>query len=156
MLVDDIKKRIPQAMKDKKVVERDILRVALSEIQNHENRSGKPPTEEEASKIIRKVIKSNEETLLVATSEETKAKLLEENGRAGKKTIGFPLTLHFGGSGGAQGRGSMTCNVVGPKGEKVEEEKSLEQLEAQIEAELQDDDDQDDGPEEDAADAAPN
>ncbi len=79
MLVDDIKKRIPQAMKDKKVVERDILRVALSEIQNHENRSGKPPTEEEASKIIRKVIKSNEETLLVATSEETKAKLLEEN-----------------------------------------------------------------------------
>jgi hypothetical protein len=48
------------------------------------------------------------------------AELLKKHGREGKKTIGFPLTLHFGGSGGAQGRGSMTCTVVGPKGEKVE------------------------------------
>ena len=46
--------------------------------------------------------------------------LLKKNGREGKKTIGFPLTLHFGQSGGVGARGSLTCNVVGPKGEKIE------------------------------------
>ena len=46
--------------------------------------------------------------------------LLKKHGREGKKTIGFPLTLHFGGTGGSQGRGSMTCTVAGPKGDKVE------------------------------------
>ncbi|MBZ0152216.1 MAG: hypothetical protein K8J09_11860 [Planctomycetes bacterium] len=48
------------------------------------------------------------------------AALLEKHGRAGKKSIGFPLTLHFGNSGGVSVRGSLTCNVVGPKGETIE------------------------------------
>ena len=46
--------------------------------------------------------------------------LLEKHGRTGKKSIGFPLTLHFGSTGGVGVRGSLTCNVVGPKGEKIE------------------------------------
>ncbi|HEX6810489.1 MAG TPA: CAP domain-containing protein [Planctomycetota bacterium] len=46
--------------------------------------------------------------------------LLEKSGRQGKKSIGFPLTLHFGSTGGIEARGSLTCNVQGPKGEKVE------------------------------------
>ena len=48
------------------------------------------------------------------------AALLKANGREGKKTIGFPLTLHFGSTGGIGVRGSLTCTVVGPKGEPIE------------------------------------
>lgn len=63
MLLDDIKKRIIVAMKEKRTVEREILRLAASEIQAHENRSGQPASDEEAGKIIKKLIKSNTETL---------------------------------------------------------------------------------------------
>lgn len=47
-------------------------------------------------------------------------KLLEKNGKAGQKTIGFPLTLHFGSQGGISVRGSLRCAVQTQKGEKVE------------------------------------
>ena len=46
--------------------------------------------------------------------------LLEKHGRAGKKTIGFPLTLHCGGSGGIGIRGSVKCSVADQKGTAVE------------------------------------
>ncbi len=46
--------------------------------------------------------------------------LLKKHGREGKKTIGYPLTLHFGSTGGVGVRGSLTCSVVGPKGDAVE------------------------------------
>lgn len=48
------------------------------------------------------------------------AELLKKHGREGKKTIGFPLTLHFGSTGGVGVRGSLTCSVVGPKGDPIE------------------------------------
>jgi hypothetical protein len=48
------------------------------------------------------------------------AKLLEKNGRAGKKTIGFPLTIHFGSTGGIQARSSLRCVAQGPKGDAIE------------------------------------
>lgn len=63
MLLDEIKKRITLAMKEKRIVEREILRLAASEIQAHENRTAQPASEEEAAKIIKKLIKSNTETL---------------------------------------------------------------------------------------------
>lgn len=47
-------------------------------------------------------------------------KILADNGRAGQKTIGFPLTLHTGSTGGVGIRGSLTCTVVGDKDERVE------------------------------------
>lgn len=46
--------------------------------------------------------------------------ILKKHGREGRKTIGFPLTLHFGSTGGVGVRGSLTCSVVGPKGEPIE------------------------------------
>ncbi len=46
--------------------------------------------------------------------------ILKKNGREGKKTIGFPLTLHAGGTGGVGIRGSLKCSVVGPKGDPIE------------------------------------
>ncbi len=47
-------------------------------------------------------------------------KLLRDNGREGKKVIGFPLTLHTGSNAGVGIRGSLTCTVTADKGEKVE------------------------------------
>jgi hypothetical protein len=48
------------------------------------------------------------------------AALLEKHGRAGQKEIGFPLTLHFGGTGSVSvSRQSMTCAVTA-KGQKIE------------------------------------
>ncbi|MFN7590342.1 MAG: CAP domain-containing protein [Planctomycetota bacterium] len=48
------------------------------------------------------------------------AELLKANGREGKKTIGFPLTLHFGSTGGVPARGTLQCTVQNQKGEKIE------------------------------------
>jgi uncharacterized protein len=78
VLVDDIKNRIKEAMKGGRAVERDVLRVALSEIGAAENR-GALMNDEEAQKIVRKLIKSNQETLAVADRPQTKQKLEEEN-----------------------------------------------------------------------------
>jgi hypothetical protein len=46
--------------------------------------------------------------------------LLAKNNRAGKKTIGFPLTLHFGSTGGIGVRGSLACRVEDSKGNPIE------------------------------------
>jgi len=46
--------------------------------------------------------------------------LLAANGRAGKKTIGFPLTMHFGSNGGIGLRGTLKCQVAGKDGTPVE------------------------------------
>ncbi|MFK7741154.1 MAG: hypothetical protein AB8H80_12620 [Planctomycetota bacterium] len=48
------------------------------------------------------------------------AKLLADNGREGNKTIGFPLTMHFGSNGGIGLRSSLKCRVVGKDGKEVE------------------------------------
>lgn len=63
MLVDDIKKQITGAMKSGDVVARDVLRLALGEIQTAEARKNAPASEDDAANAIRKLIKSNEETL---------------------------------------------------------------------------------------------
>ncbi|MCB9876089.1 MAG: hypothetical protein H6835_00675 [Planctomycetes bacterium] len=46
--------------------------------------------------------------------------LLKKHGREGKKTIGFPLTIHFGGTAGVGPRGTLQCNLQTDKGEKIE------------------------------------
>jgi len=48
------------------------------------------------------------------------AELLKQNGREGKKTIGFPLTVHFGSSGGIAMRGTLKCQVTDKDGKAVE------------------------------------
>ena len=63
MLIDDIKKRIATAMKAGDTVTRDVLRLALGEMQIAEERKSAPLTEEERAASLRKLIKSNEETL---------------------------------------------------------------------------------------------
>lgn len=63
MLVDDLKKRISAAVKDGDTVARDVLRLALGEIQTAEARKNAPLSEDDARAAIRKLVKSNQETL---------------------------------------------------------------------------------------------
>ena len=62
-LVADIKGHVKDAMKSGDTVARDILRLALGEIQTAEARKASELTDEEATAAVRKLIKSNEETL---------------------------------------------------------------------------------------------
>jgi uncharacterized protein YqeY len=66
VIIDDIKKRIAIAMKAGDTVARDVLRLALGEIQTAEARKNAPASDEEATAAVRKLIKSNEETLGLA------------------------------------------------------------------------------------------
>jgi uncharacterized protein len=71
VLVDDIKKQITVAMKSGDALARDILRLALGEIQTAEARKNAPASDEEATAAVRKLIKSNEETLGLASDSGT-------------------------------------------------------------------------------------
>ena len=79
MFVDEIKAKLKEAMKAKDAVAKDVLRVALGEIQTGENRKGEALGDDEAQKIVKKLVKSNQETLGMTTDEATKAKLEREN-----------------------------------------------------------------------------
>jgi hypothetical protein len=78
MLVEEMKRRINAALRAGNTVEKEILRVALGEIQTAEAR-GPATTDESAAAVVRKLIKSNEETLLATTDEAGKQRLVEEN-----------------------------------------------------------------------------
>ncbi len=66
MLIDDIKKRMLLAMKEGRTTEKEILRVAIGEVQMNEAR-GNAPSDDATVAIVRKLIKSDEETLTMAT-----------------------------------------------------------------------------------------
>ena len=63
MLIDDLKGQITTAMKSGDTLARDILRLALGELQMGEARKNAPLSEEEAESVLRKLIKANEETI---------------------------------------------------------------------------------------------
>ncbi len=77
MLVDEIKKRITEAMKAKSV-DKEVLRVALGEIQTQEARTEKAFTDDEAMAVVRKLVKSNRETLDATTDATKRAELERE------------------------------------------------------------------------------
>jgi len=78
MLIDDIRRRLTEAMKRGDAVEKEILRVALGEIQTQATRAGSL-SEDEQLAILRKLVKSNEETLAHTTDASRKAALEREN-----------------------------------------------------------------------------
>lgn len=78
MLVDQIKARMFQAMKAGATVEKEILRVAMGEITTDAARSGKKGDDEEASAILRKLIKSNEESLAAVAPNDAQAAVLKQ------------------------------------------------------------------------------
>lgn len=77
-LVDTIRQRITAAMKERDELTRDILRLALGEIQTLEAREGSV-SEENACKLLRKLIASNEETLGLTKDPQAAEKLRKEN-----------------------------------------------------------------------------
>jgi uncharacterized protein len=77
MLVDELKKRVMQAIKSRNDIEKEVLRVALGEIQTVEARGAKL-TDEEAGAIVRKLVKANQETIAVSENPEQKAVLQQE------------------------------------------------------------------------------
>lgn len=72
MLVEDIKRRVVIAVKEGDTVTRDVLRLALGEIQTAEARKNAPASEEDAATALRKLIKSNEETRAVLASNDSR------------------------------------------------------------------------------------
>ena len=78
-IIAEIKVQIKDAMKAKAAVRRDILRLVIGQIQQE----GGNESDEIAIKVIKKIIKSNEETIDIMTSEKftdaaEQAKLEEE------------------------------------------------------------------------------
>lgn len=76
MLAEEIKKRMFAAMKAKRTVEKEILRVALGEIQTEEARGDAGP--EVAERVVKKLVKSNRETLENTADAAARATLEEE------------------------------------------------------------------------------
>jgi uncharacterized protein YqeY len=79
-LVDTLRKKALEAMKAKDGVATTILRLAQSEVQATEARAGRPLTDDEAFAVLRKLVKSNEETLAAARQGDAEvATLTREN-----------------------------------------------------------------------------
>jgi uncharacterized protein len=77
-LIDEIKRRMTLALKEGRSVEKEILRVALGEIQTAEARGTDAATEEAAAAVVRRLIKSNEETLGLTSDPDGKKTLEQE------------------------------------------------------------------------------
>jgi uncharacterized protein YqeY len=78
MFVDTLRAASFTAAKERDTVAKDVLRLAIGEIQNAEVR-GATVDDAAAMVIVRKLVKSNLETLAATTDGETKAKLTREN-----------------------------------------------------------------------------
>lgn len=79
MLTEEIKKQMLAAMKARDTVKREVLAVALGEIQTNEARANRSASDEEAARVVKKLVKSNEETLAATDDSEKKATLAREN-----------------------------------------------------------------------------
>lgn len=77
-LLETIKKEVITAMKAKDTVAKEVLRVAQGDIEMHHTRTGEHMTDDQAQKVVRKLMKSNEETLEHTTDEATAEKLKKE------------------------------------------------------------------------------
>ena len=76
MLAEEIKRRMFAAMKAKDTVEKEILRVALGEI----TARGEDATDDAVAVILKKLVKSNEESLAAAENPEQRQVLEREIG----------------------------------------------------------------------------
>ncbi len=72
MMIDTLKKRIRQAMLDRNELEKDVLRVALGDLQTEEARAGEL-SDADAERILRKMVKSNRETQAALAGKPDKA-----------------------------------------------------------------------------------
>jgi len=92
-IVDDLRARMTEVMRGKDDVAKNIYRLAYSEMQLASARSGKDVKDDEAIAILKKLVKSNEETLAVATDAAQKEALAREIALLSAmlpKTLGVP------------------------------------------------------------------
>ncbi len=80
MLLDAIKAKMFSAMKAGNTVEKEILRVAVGEITTEQARPGRKGSDDEVEAILRKLIKSNEESLAAGLAPDREAVLRQEIG----------------------------------------------------------------------------
>jgi uncharacterized protein YqeY len=78
MLIDEIRKRRTEAFKARDTVTKEVLNVALGEIDTVAARGGREATDEDCAQVIRKLVKSNEETRAAAVDEAQRATLTRE------------------------------------------------------------------------------
>ena len=78
-LADQIKTRMRAAMQARDEVTRTILSLAFGEIQTAEARANRPLDDAEATAVVRKLLKSNEETLGLTAEGEKAVALRQEN-----------------------------------------------------------------------------
>lgn len=76
--LEDVKRRMMAALKAGNVVEKEILRTAIGEMTMQEAR-GLMKSDDDAMAIVRKLLKSNEETLSLATDAAQRETLAAEN-----------------------------------------------------------------------------
>lgn len=77
-LLDQIRAQMFAAMKSGNVTEREILKVAMGEITTDAARPGKKGDDEETLVILKKLVKSNEESIEASQDEAQKAQLRAE------------------------------------------------------------------------------
>ena len=77
-LLDQIKARMFQAMKAGNTVEKEILRVAMGEITTDAARDGRKGDDAETQAILKKLVKSNQESFEASQDEAQKAQLQAE------------------------------------------------------------------------------
>lgn len=78
MLKDEISRRIKQAMRDGNTVEKEVLRVALGDIQTAEAREGAKESDDTAIAVVKKLLKSVTETAAQTANPAEKATLEAE------------------------------------------------------------------------------
>lgn len=78
MLIDEIRKRRTEALKSRDSLAKEVLGVALGEIDTIAARQGRDATDEDVLGVVRKLVKSNEETRAAATDEAQKETLTRE------------------------------------------------------------------------------
>jgi uncharacterized protein YqeY len=92
-IVDDLKARMNEVLRSKDEVAKNIYRLAYSEMQLASARSGRGVGDDEAIAILKKLVKSNEETLAVATDAQQQEALAREIALLAAmlpKTLGVP------------------------------------------------------------------
>lgn len=77
-LQQTIKKRFADAMRAQDTVTKEILRLAIGELSTAEARANRPLADEEVLAIVRKLVKSNEETIALSEDDAQKTTLRRE------------------------------------------------------------------------------
>ncbi len=78
MLIDEIRRRRTEALKSRDSLAKEVLNVAIGEIDTIAARHGRDATDEDCLGVVRKLVKSNEETRAAATDEAQRQALTRE------------------------------------------------------------------------------